>query len=110
MHISGHLYKLHSHKKDLEHLSEKYQLDPKCGFWVAEAWEGSLTERQVQFVSESEAADLESQGLLSRRTGLVGTVALRIKEDKDMSEPPGTVGEYTGQNDDDAEDDDNQDC
>ena len=108
MHISGHLYKLHSHKKDFEHLSEKYQLDPKCGFWVAEAWEGSLTERQVQFVSESEAADLESQGLLiSRRTGLV---ALRIKKDKDMSEPHSNVGDYTGQNDDDAEEDDTQDC
>ena len=102
---------MQSHKTDLEHMSEKYQLDPKCGFWVAEAWEGSLNDRQVQFVNESDIAEMESQGLLpNRRKTLVGTVAVGIKEDKDMSEPPGTVGEYTGQNDDDDKDDDTQDC
>ena len=60
----------------------------------------------MQFVNESE---VESQGfLLNRRKRLVGTV--RMKEDKDMSEPPGTVGEYIGENDDDDKDDDTQDC
>ena len=54
-------------------------------------------------------AEMESQGLLLNRR-LVGTVAVGIDEDKDMSEPPGTVGEYTGQNDDDDKDDDTQDC
>ena len=37
-------------------------------------------------------AEMESQGLLLNRR-LVGTVAVGIDEDKDMSEPPGTVGE-----------------
>lgn len=91
--MAGHFHKAHCHKKNLEHMSEKYQLDPKCGFWVAEAWEGSLNDRQVQFVNESDIAEMESQGLLpNRRKTLVGTVAVGIKEDKDMSEPPGTVG------------------
>ena len=106
--FSGHLLNLQTQYKDLEDIEEIYQQDPKCGFWVAEAWESSLKDKTVKFVNQQEMSRLQEQGqLMCGKNRLVGTVAVRMKVDKDLSEPPGTVGEYAAaeNSDDDIEDD-----
>ena len=93
--VSGHLWNLQTKYKDLEHIEEKYQEDPKCGFWVAEAWESSARKKTVKFVNQQEIDHMKQQGeLKSVKKSLVGTVAIGLKVDKDLKEPPDTVGEY----------------
>ena len=43
-------------------------------------------------MAEAELSSLEREGQLVPGRRLVGTVAVRSKEDKDMADPPGTVG------------------
>ena len=73
-------------------MAEKYRLDEKSCFLVAEAVESGVTGRRAEVVAEAEPSGLEREGQLVPGRRLVGTVAVRSKEDKDMAEPPGTVG------------------
>jgi len=90
---AGHLLNLQTKYEDLENIEEIYTQNQKCGFWVAESWETSFKSKSMKFVNQLEISRLEKQGELhGLKKRLVGTVAVTIKVDKDLKEPPATVG------------------
>ena len=91
--IAGWIHQLRADQHDLQQLyHHHYQDHHQACLLVAEVWD-SPVESGVQFVTESQLSKLTDQGFLGQGRGrLCGTVAVRVKEDKDMGEPPGTVG------------------
>ena len=70
----GHKAKVHFKHRDLKDIPSNYQSSPKTGFWVAEL-EGDTNGRDSGLV--------------------IGAVGLRIKEDPDRKDPPGSVSWLT---------------
>ena len=81
----GWLHQLHTDQQELQHLYEQYHQDHQACLLVAEAWDDDG--QALQFVSDCQLSEVRGQGRIC------GTVAVRLKDDKDMAQPPGTVGE-----------------
>jgi len=92
--LAGDLHQSWLQQEDLKDRVEEYLNSAKTGCWVAEARaRPAQTGEGVKVLTESQLDQLEAQGYLQEGTArLVGSVAVRLKEDKNMTEPPGTVG------------------
>lgn len=84
---------------DLSDLERIYLEDEKGGFWVAEEWRHQKDEHPVMdmkkiiFRSQLEMESLAlSGGMGIPQKKIVGTVGIAVKEDRDMKEPPRSVG------------------
>lgn len=89
----GYRYKIHTSHHDLDNLETNYGSDPRCGLWVAEAWEPRAGVDQVSFCSQDDVDRLQQEGgMVGYSSKLVGTVAMAVKRDPDKKEPPNSVG------------------
>jgi len=99
----GHWAKANKTHNDLLDIPAKYLEREKCGFWVAilldadkvsSASSSSKSDvKHYAFVSEDKDAntnDIEKSKFPSN-SNLIGTLAIDIKEDPDMKEPPDSV-------------------
>lgn len=99
----GHWAKANKTHTDLLNIPAKYLEREKCGFWVAVLLDGNSASsssssskesfKHYAFVSEDKDAsknDIE-KSLFPSNTNLIGTLAIDIKEDPDMKEPPQSV-------------------
>lgn len=89
----GYWYKILTTHRDLDNLEANYGSDPRCGFWVAEAWEPRSGVKEVSFSSREAVQKMEQEGGMEGYSSkLVGTVAMDVKRDPDKMEPPDSVG------------------
>jgi len=83
----GHRIKIALTHADLNDVGQSYQSNPRCGFWVAEVVDKSLISSNGR-----PTISIENQ---SPRKGssdeIVGTVAITIKRDPDLREPPESI-------------------
>jgi len=104
----GHWGKANKTHTDLLDIPQKYLEREKCGFWVAILLDGnnpsppstsssssssSSNIKHYAFVSEDKDAnenDIENS-LFPSNENLIGTLAIDIKQDPDMKEPPESV-------------------
>ncbi len=84
----AHRLKMRCHK-DMDDVASAYLSSEKTGFWVAEVVDETFVGTRYEVEGSSEAVvDLLSAAGSGR---LVGTVAVTVKKDPDMREPPGSV-------------------
>ena len=84
----GHYLKVILTHKDLNDIDQHYQTNPRCQFWVAEIFD------QDALVNATRATFIRKGTTKSRheRTGdIIGTIAVTIKHDPDLREPPESV-------------------
>lgn len=92
----GHRVKATTTHGDLDDIQNVYMENPRCGFWVAELLSSSAEKTEkvddYHFVREDqlEAAEVE-RALFGINKCIIGTVAVTIKIDPDMQEPPDSV-------------------
>jgi len=91
----GHLIKVISTHNDLNNIPQEYTEKPKCGFWVAEAFgdiPNETPKRQIEILREQQISFANINQLKGNHKGkIIGTVAITIKHDPDLKEPPNSV-------------------
>ena len=83
----GHRLKVMKYHEDLKSIEKTYQSHSKTGFWVVEVVEGGEKDLKVDFVFENEGESSFS----SASPTIVGSVAICIKKDPDLRDPPESV-------------------
>ena len=82
----GHRLKIFLTHNDLIDIGQGYQSNPKCGFWVAE-----IVDKDALISSPNKAKIVRKEGNKSHGREIIGTIAVTIKEDADLREPPESV-------------------
>lgn len=86
---TGHRLKILLTHNDLNDIGQSYQSNAKCGFWVAEVLDKNAlisTPNKAKIVRKENEKSRHDQGL-----EIIGTIAVTIKEDPDLREPPESV-------------------
>ena len=92
----GHFVKVNTTHHDLNNIPQEYTEKDKCGFWVAEAFGQPLathnSESKIEIIREEEEDNI-IQPLMSSTMSpkIIGTIAITIKNDPDLREPPNSV-------------------
>lgn len=90
----GHKLKACGTHGDIKNIKSVYMEDPRCGFWVAELISSEAAAKKTpkdtdyEFIREGDAVARKSD--LSGGK-IIGTIAICIKDDPDMKDPPGSV-------------------
>ena len=82
----GHRIKIILTHTDLNDVGQSYQSNPRCGFWVAEVVDKSLISSSGR---PNISIDLSPRQKSSQE--IIGTVAVTIKRDPDLREPPESI-------------------
>jgi len=80
----GHKIKAMMTHKDLNRITEEYQSDPRCGFWVAEMIDEPRGFDPLEIVKDDDLIDINAIS-----GTIIGSVGVSIKEDS--REPPKSV-------------------
>lgn len=96
--LIGHIVKAATTHNDLNDISNEYMEKSRCGFWVAESLDdfplkSSASDSKVKIIREDQMNLSEVERALSgnRKRLIIGTVAITIKNDPDLREPPQSV-------------------
>ena len=85
----GHRLKIFLTHNDLTDIGASYQSNAKCGFWVAE-----IVDKKALISSPNKAKIVREESSKSRHElgrEIIGTIAVTIKADPDLREPPDSV-------------------
>lgn len=89
----GHLIKVVTTHHDLNNIPLEYTEKNKCGFWVAEVF-GEVSSK-IEILQENQMSLAEVQRFEkvsgNNKGKIIGTVAITIKNDPDLKEPPNSV-------------------
>jgi GNAT superfamily N-acetyltransferase len=86
----GHFVKVITTHHDLDNIPQEYTEKVKCGFWVAEAFgqpPATNSETKIEIIREED----NFQPLMTSSPKIIGTIAITIKKDPDLREPPNSV-------------------
>jgi GNAT superfamily N-acetyltransferase len=77
---------------DLNNITEAYLERSKCGFWVAELLGTPSNNSKIEIIREnSDNSEVERALFGPHQRKIIGTVAITVKEDPDLREPPSSV-------------------
>ena len=84
---------------DLNNIPQEYTEKAKCGFWVAEAIGQPPTpknsENKIEIIREEDDINIQPLRTLSSsksmESKIIGTIAITVKNDPDLREPPNSV-------------------
>ena len=88
--LVGHRVKIALTHQDLNDVSKSYQSHPRSGFWVAEVVDSKALSSSTDHRATI-AIDLQPSRPQNCSPEIIGTIAVTIKRDPDLREPPESV-------------------